>query len=452
MNKKLIAEALQFESRKSVNSKINGHKRSRRFRVGPSVLLAALAIAKPSPLLADGPNLVVNGDFEEPAIECGLWVAVPEGSGYVTAWNVCCDSINNINGGCNSFPGYTRSVDLLIYPGGGLYAHTGNQSIDMAGTMGQPGDSIFQNVPTRPGRTYTLTFYTSSNGWPKENGLTVEWDDVPVAIISTPQQGEWSVNTFTVQASSDLSRLRFVDNVGGGQGSLLDTVSLVEASDQEPPVVSCPPYLTASLGSVPPAAANVADFTAQGGSIADNQDPNPSVVGSDQVSGSCPALLTRTYTVTDAAGNATQCQQLISVQNRFATDGILWFPPLRRCDRPGHTVPGTNVFVFKYGRTIPIKIRPVGCDGTNLTRNTNIVAALEVFGLSDCQDPSTAQPVAIDDHGHTTVVMERHGGHLKYDLHTKNLSTNIHCFLLKATVTDVTTGESLSESLPIQSR
>jgi hypothetical protein len=453
MNKKVIAEALQTGSRKSAIAKAEavGAHRYRNLRLGSSVLMAALAIAKPSNALADGPNLVVNGDFEDPAIQCGLWVAVPEGSGYITGWNVCCDSTNNINGGCNSFPGYTRSVDLLI-DSGGAYSHTGIQSIDMAGTMGSAGDSIFQDVPTQPGRTYTLTFFTSSNGWPKENGLTVEWDDAPMAVISTPGQGQWSVNTFTVQASSELSRLRFVDNIGGGQGSLLDSISLVEASDQEPPVVSCPPSITVPLGGVPPAAANVADFTAQGGSIADNQDPNPSVVSSDQVTGSCPALVTRTYTVTDASGNATQCQQLISVQNHFAADGILWFPPVRRFDKPEHRDLGTNEFVFKYGRTIPVKIRPVGCDGTNLCRNTNIVATLEVLALSDCQDASTAQPVAVDDHGDTSVLMERHGGHLKYDLHTKSLPADTHCFLLKATVMDVSTGESLSDTLPIHSR
>lgn len=443
MNKKLIAEALQFDSRKSVDPGINTYRRSRRFRVGPSVLLAALALAKPSPSLAGGPNLVVNGDFEDPVLQC-IWVPVPQGSGYITGWNVNVPSTNYINGGCNSFAGFTCSVDILS-DSGGAYSHTGTQSIDMAGTMGTAGDSLFQDVPTKPGRTYTLTFYTSSNGSPKDNGLTVEWDDIPIAIISTPGQGQWSVNTFTVQASSDLSRLSFVDNVGGAQGSLLDTVSLVEASDQDPPVVSCPPSITVPVGSVPPAATTVADFTAQGGSIADNQDPNPSVVSSDEVSNSCPALVTRTYTVTDASGNATQCQQLITVQNQF--EGILWFPPLARHDKHRDTA-----CVYKHGRTIPIKIRPVGCDGTNLTRDINIAATLEVLALTDCLDPSTAQPVAIDNRGDTTVPMERRDGHLKYDLHTKNLPAGIHCFLLKATIMDTSTGESLSETLPIQIR
>jgi hypothetical protein len=444
MNKKLIAEALQFENRKSVNSKIDNHRWSRKFRIGPSVLLAALAIAKPSPSFADGPNLVVNGDFEDPAIQCGLWVSVPPGSGYITGWNVNVLSTNNINGGCNTFPGYTSSVDLLI-DSGGAYSHTGFQSVDMAGTMGSVGDSLFQDVPTQPGHTYTLTFYTSSNGWPKENGLTVEWDELPLAIISTPGQGQWSVNTFTVQANFDVSRLSFIDNVGGGQGSLLDTVSLVEVIDQQPPVVSCPPSVTVPVGSVPPAATNVADFTAQGGSIADNQDPNPSVVSSDEVSGSCPALVTRTYTVTDAAGLATQCQQLITVQNRF--EGILWFPPLGRFDKHRDT---HSECVYKRGRTIPIKIRPLGCDGTNLTGDANVIGTLEVLALSDCNDASTAQAVAIGHNGATVVLMEKAGGHLKYNLNTKKLPANIHCYLLKATIIDTSTGESLSETLAIQ--
>src|SRR5258705_91010 len=250
MNKKLIAEALQAGSIKSVNSE--SHGRSRKAWAGPLVLLAALAISKSSSF-AGQPNLLVNGDFEQPAIQCGLWLPVPEGSGFITGWNVNIPSIDSANGGCNSLPYYSHSVDLLINPGG-IYVYSGNQSIDMAGTLGAPGDSIYQNVPTKPGRTYTLTFYTSSNGSAKENGLTVEWDDAPILTISPPDPWQWSTNTFPVLASSGLSRLRFVNNIGGMQGSLLDAVSLVGASDHQPPVVSCPPSITVPSGSVPPAA------------------------------------------------------------------------------------------------------------------------------------------------------------------------------------------------------
>jgi hypothetical protein len=445
MNKKLIAKALRAENRRSVNSK--RHSRSRSFWA--AVLLAALANSTPS--YGGQTNLLVNGDFEEPALPCGLWISIPEGSGFITGWNVNVTSTNNDTGGCDRFPYYSHSVDMLFCSSGPYYAHSGHQGIDMAGTYSTPGDSIYQDVPTKPGKPYTLTFYTSSNLDPRANGLTVEWDDVPIATISTPPPGEWSVNTFTIVASSELSRLRFVGNIGGGQGSLLDTVSLVGESDDEPPVISCPPSITTPTGSLPPAATNVAEFTAQGGSISDNQDPHPSVTSSDELSGSCPALVTRTYTVTDAAGNASQCQQLITVQSRL--DGILWFPPLARFGKPKDPHPGAALeHVFKHGRTIPIKIRALACDGTNLTRDVNIVATLEVLALSDCQDASTAQPVSIGNDGGTTVVMEKCDGHLKYNLNTGKLPTDTHCFLLRATIMDVSTGESLSETLPIRCR
>lgn len=458
MTKKLIAKTPQAENRKSTGSKINAaenHRRSRRSWAAHSVLLAALAISKPSASFAEQANILVNGDFEEPALQCGFWLPVPAGSGFITGWNVNIPSVNMFNGGCNGFPNYSDSVDLLA---AGPFVHTGLQSIDMAGTFSTPGDSLFQDVPTTPGRTYTLTFYTSSNGSAKQNGLTVEWDDVPLATISTPDQGIWTVNTFTVRASFELSRLRFVDNLGGAQGSLLDTVSLVASADTEPPVVSCPPSVTVAVGSIPPAATNVAQFTAQGGSISDNQDPNPSVVSSDEVSGSCPIMVTRTYTVTDASGNATQCQQSITVQNLFADDGIVWYRPLARSlPAAAGTHPNakaTRLHVFKLGSTIPVKVRVQGCDGTDLTGNDNVIGMLQVFPVGGSQNDSTggALPIDFNGLGGPDGLMVKSGGFLKYNLDTKTLPSDTQSFLLQVTVFDTATGESFSESLAIQAR
>jgi hypothetical protein len=454
MNKKLIGKVLTAGNKKSVDS--DTHRWPGKFWTGPMLLLAALAISKPSPAFAVEANLIVNGDFEEPPLPCRLWLPVPEGSGFITGWNINVPSTNNDNAGCDSFPNYSHSVDLLFFAGGPYpIVYTGQQSVDMSGTYSTPGDSIYQDVPTKPGQTYTLTFYTSSNGGPMEDGLTVEWDNVPIATLSTPDQGDWSVHTYTVQANSELTRLRFIGNVGGGQGTLLDTVSLVGGSDQEAPVVSCPPATTVPFGSVPPAATSVAEFTAQGGSITDNQDPNPSVGSSDQVSGSCPTLVARTYTVTDASGNATQCQQLITVQNLFATNGIVWFPPLARFN--GDTDPSVNVtlkYVFKLGSTIPVKIRALGCDGTDLTSNGNIIGTLEVFPVSGCDGvaDANASPIDINGLGGAGGLMEKVDGYLRYNLDTKGLPGDIHCYLLKATIVDTATGEFLSEFLPIQGR
>jgi hypothetical protein len=457
MNKKTIAKALHSESRNSGNSNINTAERhclSAKLWAVPVILLAAVGMTTPSRSFADETNLVVNGDFEDPAIQCGLWVSVPLGSGFITGWNVNIPSTNNDNGGCDYIPFYADSVDLLVNPGG-PYVYSGRQAIDMAGSYSTAGDSIYQDIPTKPGRTYTLTFYTSSNGGGKENGLTVEWDDIPIATISTVALGLWSTNSFTVQANSTVSRLRFVDNISGGQGSLLDNVSLVGAADDPPPppVVSCPPSITVPFGSVPPAATNIADLTAQGGSITNNQDPNPLVTSSDVVTGSCPMLVTRTYTVTDASGS-TQCQQLITVQNLFAPDGIRWAPPLARFDRPDDPDPGDCEFVFKRGHTIPIKIRARSCDEKDLTRTNNIIGTLEVLALSNCEDLSTGRPVVIEHNGlgGDGGLMVKAGGWLRYNLNTKVLPTDTHCFLLKATVMNVTTGETLSEMLPIDCR
>jgi hypothetical protein len=423
----------------------------------PSLLLAALAMAAPSPSFADQPNLVVNGDFEDPAIDCGLWITVPPGSGFITGWNVNIPSVGDEHGDCDSFPGYSDSVDLLVNSGGGPYVHTLNQAIDMAGTFATPGDSLYQDIPTTPGRVYTLTFFTSSNGGPKQDGLTVEWDEVPIATLSTPVLGTWTENTFAVVATSDVTRLRFVDNLGGGAGSLLDTVSVVEQAntDTQPPVVSCPPALTVPYGSVPQAATSVADFVAQGGSISD-QDPNPSVVSSDEVSGSCPTLVTRTYTVTDASGNATQCQQLITVQNLFPTNGIIWFPPLARISA-GDTDPSAGLtlkYSFKLGRTIPVRIHALSCDGTDVTGNANVIGQIEVFPVSGCDGVADANALLIDFNGvgGTDGVMNKVDGYLSYNLNTKTFPAGIQCYLIKATVVDVNTGESVSEFLPIQGR
>src|SRR5262245_18496500 len=77
-------------------------------------------------------NLVINGDFEQPDIggQCSIYVAVPAGSAFITAWNVNVPSPGTANGGCYVFSGYSDSVDLVVNPGG-PYVHTGNQSVDM---------------------------------------------------------------------------------------------------------------------------------------------------------------------------------------------------------------------------------------------------------------------------------------------------------------------------------
>jgi len=100
MNKHLIMKIPQAPNKKSIRSNIGvaeNHKSSRIRFAARSLLLAALAISRPSSSFADVPDLIVNGDFEDPAIGCDFWVSVPAGSGFITGWNVNVASTKSAN-------------------------------------------------------------------------------------------------------------------------------------------------------------------------------------------------------------------------------------------------------------------------------------------------------------------------------------------------------------------
>ena len=228
-------------------------------------------------------------------------------------------------------------------------------------------------------------------------------------------------------------------------------------ADRDPPVVTCPPAISAPLDAVPPAATSAAAFIAQGGTITDNRDPSPSVSSSDSISGHCPMLITRTYTVTDADGNAATCDQLITVENLFAEDGIIWHQPLARNGASEDTDPsagGTLKYRFKLGSTIPIRIHAQGCGGADVTGNANVIGTVEVFGDTNCEGVVDGNTLPIDYNGvgEAGGVMDKIDGHLKYNLDTKKLPQTTECYILQVTVTDSSTGESRSEIVPLQAR
>jgi gliding motility-associated-like protein len=72
-----------------------------------------------------------------------------------------------------------------------------------------------------------------------------------------------------------------------------------------------------SAADVPAAVATVAELEAMGLSITDacTADANLTVTSSDNLSGSCPLIITRTYTVTDACGNSSAAEQIINVND-----------------------------------------------------------------------------------------------------------------------------------------
>lgn len=235
-------------------------------------------------------------------------------------------------------------------------------------------------------------------------------------------------------------------------GTFQSGPDVVSVADHTPPAISCPPAVTVQGGAnVPPA-----EFA--GGSVSDDQDPNPTVTFEDDtVSGSCPMSIVRTYKATDASGNFSVCQQTITVCNLFATDGIIWHQPLARSGASEDTDPsagGTLKYRFKAGSTIPIRIHLLGCDGSDVVDNPTVVAVVEVFEASGCEATVDGNPLTIDDDGigGTGGLMDNVDGHLMYNLDTKLLPPATSCYLLQVTVTDTSTGESFSETVPLQAK
>jgi hypothetical protein len=233
--------------------------------------------------------------------------------------------------------------------------------------------------------------------------------------------------------------------VTDSQGASSQCSATVRVIDDEPPHFACPADVTVFFGALPPPVTISTD----------NCDPNPSVASSDALSGSCPMVITRTYTVADASGNSSTCQQTITVNNLFANGGIIWHQPLARNGGSEDTDPGaggTLKYRFKLGSTIPIEIHALNCGGSDVTSNSNVIGKVQVFGDTNCDGVADGNALAIDYSGvgEAGGVMDKIGGYLKYNLDTKKLPKTSKCFILQVTVTDTSTGEALSETVPLQ--
>jgi hypothetical protein len=230
----------------------------------------------------------------------------------------------------------------------------------------------------------------------------------------------------------------------------------VIVKDITPPTITCPPAVSVAFGAEPAAATSVTEFLAQGGTIEDNCDANGTVSSYDSVEGYCPTVITRSYVVKDAVGNASSCEQIITVNNLFAEDGILWLQPLARNGASSDTDPGadgTLKYRFKLGSTISIKVQAQSCDG-NVSANANVIGKIVVFGDTDMDGVVDANEGAmvIDFNGVGAAggVMDKVDGKLQFNLDTKKLIQTFKCYILQVTVTDSSTGESRVETLALQ--
>jgi hypothetical protein len=141
----------------------------------------------------------------------------------------------------------------------------------------------------------------------------------------------------------------------------------------------------------------------------------------------------------------------------FAEDSIIWHQPLARNGASEDTDPSagrTVKYRFKRGSTIPIQIHALNCAGADVTSNANVIGKVTVFGDSNCDGAAdaNADPIEFNGVGGGGGVMDKIGGHLKYNLDTESLPTTTQCYILRVTVTDTSTGEEKSEEVLLQAK
>ena len=161
---------------------------------------------------------VPNGGFEEPAIGGG-WSWFPAGT-TIGPWVVG-----------------SGSVDVVSM----WQDAEGAQSIDLSGSG---AGAIYQDLPTEPGRTYTLRFALAGNpevrGEDRIKRVSVDFGDAAVDTLSFDTTGRtledmgWGYHSYSVTATSATTRLRFTSlNELSDTGPAIDDVKLLSAEGDD---------------------------------------------------------------------------------------------------------------------------------------------------------------------------------------------------------------------------
>lgn len=173
-----------------------------RFIAGASCAFCLFGLAA----AASAQELIVNGSFEEPALGGNTW-------------NVFA-----------SIPGWTGTdcgIEIQSHSNAGA-PDTGVQLVELDSHC---SSGMYQDVPTVPGFTYTLSFAFSPRAGIADNHLLVEWGGAPVADLTASGIGlpntAWQYFSYNVTATSETTRLQFNDaSVSNSLGTYLDSVSL----------------------------------------------------------------------------------------------------------------------------------------------------------------------------------------------------------------------------------
>jgi hypothetical protein len=305
--------------------------------------------------------------------------------------------------------------------------------------------------------TFGLTHSAAAppEGWVLQEELTVPADlpNGPVGVYSSTQLLHGETYYFEVEGSfwsgEGECDAKYARWVAGGYPDWVDVLphialfreSLVELLVDEQRVDWGPfneqhVYHTFSIGAGASVRFRIDDF----------YPPNDPELNEDWYFDNRGGLSVRIYSRSDGGcPNAS-----------FAEDAIIWHQPLARNGASEDTDPSASRTVkyrFKRGSTIPIQIHALGCTA-DVTPNPNVIGSVAVFGDSNCAGATDANPAPIDFNGvgGGGGVMDKVGGHLKYNLDTKTLPTTTQCYILRVTVTDTSTDEEVFEEVLLQAK
>jgi choice-of-anchor C domain-containing protein len=192
--------------------------------VSRALLAITLVLLASTPSLTQGPNLIVNGSFEDgdfSPVNSGSWVNVGAGETKLTGWTVGGDLVN-----------WHNSVEFH-------FPQEGDKTVDLNdGCFGLRG-TISQTIATTVGMAYELKFYLSgpinfsdgcSGSLVRDLQVNVGGADAFFqAAASDHLNIQWEEKTATFVATASSTTITFSAPVPGGYwGPVIDNVSVVE--------------------------------------------------------------------------------------------------------------------------------------------------------------------------------------------------------------------------------
>ena len=194
-----------------------------------------------------GPNLVVNGSFEQPDVAVGGFLQLRAGSSSLTGWTISDSAQKAAVGGVTVIDHWSEGGNISPAPEGA----DGDQLLLLQHSAGDAG-VISQSITTEVGETYTLEFECGGvypTAWTKTLNYSVNGLNRSVSITSQSgrSQAAWVNEKLEFTATEATTTITFTgDYAAGFWGMGIDDVRVTKA----PPAMYVGDSLAAARSSV----------------------------------------------------------------------------------------------------------------------------------------------------------------------------------------------------------